>query len=92
MSQWKAILNNEKTLIEIRDGSDLIGIMSGIAPSDWTHAKLVAAAPDLMEAIKFVSENLDHEDECPTQEMNSCLRCALDKAINIAARTQDILP
>ena len=55
----------------------------GVSGASEADIKLVAAAPDLFEAAKFVSECMDHSCEANggEDEEHLCPRCVLDKAL-----------
>ena len=53
-------------------------------PKDW---ELIAAAPEMLQELKFVSENIGH-DSCTGDDPRPdvCIKCCVDRVIKKAIR------
>ena len=83
---------DESLGLRIKEGKEIIAYLPGIGQRDFDNARLIAAAPDLLKALKYINERLSAgaaigltADDVYDSFYQEIVRSALKKATGAAA-------
>lgn len=80
--QWMSISGNVECGIRAGSDGDKILVAKGIRFDD--EAQLIAAAPDMLDALKLAQQSLRHEPNCIKRPSEWCAACVVPIAIEKA--------